>query len=117
MGAIPPPKFSISASPDSVNLRPNEEKIVKLQIHNNSTLNANLSISILDKKDEMLSVTTIPSALSLIPNGDNSLNIKVKNISNKQDTFTRASNKFKGIISTEYNDIRSKRNYSKYGWR
>jgi hypothetical protein len=85
---IPPPKFSISASPDSINLRPNEEKNIKLQIHNNSTLNANLSVSILDKQDEGLNVTPIPTTLSLIPNSDNSLNIKVKNTSNKQDILS-----------------------------
>jgi hypothetical protein len=85
---IPPPKFSISASPDSINLRPNEEKNVKLQIHNNSTLNANLTVSILDKQNEGLNVTPIPTTLSLIPNSDNSLNIKVKNTSNKQDILS-----------------------------
>ena len=75
---IPPPKFSISAFPDSLELRPNEEKIVKIMIHNNSTLNAKFVIS--NKKDKQLDITINSPVVFLLPNGDTNMNLRIKNI-------------------------------------
>ena len=78
---IPPPGFFITASPSSLELRPNDEKIVKIAVHNNSSLNADFSIY--DKIDPEVSVTAIPSSISLLPNGDTNIILRIKNNSNR----------------------------------
>jgi hypothetical protein len=80
---IPPPKFSISASPDTLELRPNEEKIVKIKIHNNSTSNANFMIY--PTTDPELNMTLNPHGISLLPNGESDMNLKIRNISNNTE--------------------------------
>jgi hypothetical protein len=77
---IPPPHFSISAFPDTLELRPNDEKNVKITIHNNSSLNSEFSIS--NIKNSQLNMTINPSIVSLLPNGDSNINLRIKNISN-----------------------------------
>jgi hypothetical protein len=77
---IPPPKFSISASPDTLELRPNEEKIVKIKVHNNSTSNANFTIY--PTGDPELNMTLNPRVVSLLPHGESDMNLKTRNISN-----------------------------------
>jgi hypothetical protein len=77
---VPPPAFFISASPNTLELRPNEEKNVKITIHNNSTFKANSTVY--PTKDPELNMTLNPQVISLPPGGDSNLNLKTKNKSN-----------------------------------
>jgi hypothetical protein len=77
---IPPPHFSISASPGSLELRPEEEKDIQLKIQSNTTLNARVFLSAERVRD--LNVTLTPNQTTIVPFGVATSVLNVKDISN-----------------------------------
>jgi hypothetical protein len=95
---VPPPAFSVSASPNILELRPNEEKIIKITIHNNSTFNANSTVY--PTKDPELNTALNPQVISLPPGGDSNLNLKIKN--NSSNTKESLSHTISLTLNTSF---------------
>jgi hypothetical protein len=77
---IPPPEFILSTIPDSVVLRPGEEKKVELQIKSNTTLNSNVVFS--SEPIEALNSTIIPKEISISPFGVATSTLYIKALEN-----------------------------------
>lgn len=77
---FPPPHFAISASPGSLQLRPGEEGTIDLTIQSNTTLNSRITLS--TESVRGLDLTLHPNETSIIPFGETSSTLHVKDISN-----------------------------------
>ena len=85
---IPPPKFDVSLSPPSIELRPNEEKTVKLVLKSNTTLQPRIEFNS-GENINIDSVSIIPNSTILPVNGIISTDLDIKSSKNATEgSFT-----------------------------